>query len=352
LVSSNPYSLKLKSRVVEEISRIKKLLHGECRNIAIITHVNPDGDAIGSCLALSRVLLSIGHKPGIITPNVYPDFLKWMPGNDQVIIFNNAQKTARQLIEAADIIFCIDFNDLSRIKGINELVGKSAALKVLIDHHPTENYFADVVYCDTNTSSTAELIFDFVQELGFEKVIDTDSATCIFAGIMTDTGCFSFNSSIPHTYKIVARLLECGIDKDMIYHKVYDNFSVDRMRLLGYVLYNKLEVFQEYRTALISLTRDEQKRYNFYPGDSEGFVNYPLSIKNIRFSVFFIEKEDHVKMSFRSKGLFAVNKFAELHFNGGGHINASGGEYRGKMDEAIQEFRELLARYHKELNDE
>lgn len=295
---------------------------------------------------------SIGHQPFIIAPNVYPDFLKWMPGNDQIVIFNSAQKKARQLIEEAGIIFCIDFNDLSRIKVLNELVGKSSALKVLIDHHPTENFFADVVYFDIHTSSTAELIFDFVQDLGFEKFIDTKFATCIFAGIMTDTGCFSFNSSIPHTYHVVARLLEYGINKDMIYYNTYDTFSADRMRLLGHALNKKMEIFQEYHTAVISLTRREQKKYHFRPGDSEGFVNYPLSIKDIRFSAFFIEKEDHVKMSFRSKGLFAVNEFARLHFNGGGHLNASGGEYSGTMDAALNEFKGLLAQYHNELTDE
>ncbi len=344
--------MKSKSRVIKEIDRIKKLLNENCKNIAIITHVNPDGDAVGSCIALSRVLSAMGHKPGIITPNVYPDFLKWMPDNDKVIIFSNAQKTARQLIGNADIIFFIDFNELSRIKSINELVEKSSALKVLIDHHPTENFITDVVYFDILTSSTAELIFDFIQELGFEELIDVESATCIFAGIMTDTGCFSYNSSVPHTYRVVASLLEVGIDKDMIYYNVYDNFSADRMRLLGYALNNKMEIFQEYHTAVISLTREEQKRYNFHPGDSEGFVNYPLSIKNIRFSVLCIEKDDHVKISFRSKGLFAVNKFAELHFNGGGHLNASGGEYRGTMDAVLNEFRKLLPQYLKELTDD
>jgi phosphoesterase RecJ-like protein len=342
----------LKSRVIKGRETIKKLLSEPCKQIAILTHVNPDGDAIGSCLALSRVMSSLGHRPFVITPNVYPDFLKWMPGNDQILIFNNAQKKARQLIEGADIIFCIDFNDLSRIKIINELVKKSFAVKALIDHHPAGKYLADVVYCDIHTSSASELIYDFIQDLGFGKYIDTESATCIFAGIMTDTGCFSFNSSIPHTYRVVASLLEYGINKDMIYYNTYDTFTADRMRLLGYALNTKMEVIHKYHTAVISLTRAEQKEYNFHPGDSEGFVNYPLSIKDIRFSAIFIEKEDHVKISFRSKGLFAVNEFARLHFNGGGHLNASGGEYSGSLDEALNEFKKLLEHYHNELTDE
>lgn len=344
--------MKLKSRVIKETDRIKKLLHESSKNIVIITHVNPDGDAIGSCLALGRILSLNGHRTGIITPNEYPDFLKWMPGNDQIVIFSHGQKKARQLIEEAGIIFCIDFNDLSRIKKINELVEESAALKVLIDHHPTENFFADAVYFDVHTSSAAELIFDFVQELGFEKFMDNEFATCIFAGIMTDTGCFSYNSSIPHTYQVVARLLEYGIDKDRIYYQTYDNYSADRMRLLGYVLNNKMEVFPEYHTAVISVTREEQKKYHFHPGDSEGFVNYPLSIKDIRFSALFVEKDDHVKISFRSKGLFSVNEYARLHFNGGGHRNASGGEYFGAMEAALNEFKRLLVQYQNELTDE
>ncbi len=344
--------MKLKSRVIKGIKRIEKVLHENSKNIVILTHVNPDGDAIGSCLALSRILSLIDHNTGIIVPNEYPGFLKWIPGNDQIIVFNHARKKAQQLIEQASVIFYIDFNDLSRVKMLNELVEKSTALKVLIDHHPTEYYPADVVYFDIQTSSTAELVYDFVHVLGFEKFIDTEFATCVFAGIMTDTGCFSYNASIPHTYQVVARLLEYGIDKDKIYYQTYDNYTSDRMRLLGYALNNKMEVIPEYNTAVISITREEQRRYNFHPGDSEGFVNYPLSIKNIRFSALFVEKEDHIKMSFRSKGSFAVNKFARLHFSGGGHHNASGGECPGTLDAALNEFKKVLAQYHNELTDE
>lgn len=319
------------------------------RKIAIVTHVNPDGDAIGSSLALSRILSNLGHTASIVTPNVYPEFLQWMPGNSNIIVFHNAEKTARNLIQSAEIIFCLDFNDLTRIKHINTLVEQSDAVKVMIDHHPTDKFFTPIIYSDTNASSTAELIYDYVLELGFEKVLDKDSATCIFAGIMTDTGCFSYNSSNPHTYRVVAKILEYGIDKDESYYKLYDNFSGNRMKLLGYVLNEKMEVFEEFHTAMLSITRAEQKKYNFKPGDSEGFVNYPLSIKNIWFSVFFIEKEDHVKLSLRSKGNFPVNKFAEMHFNGGGHLNAAGGEIYATLDEALLKFRDLLKQYQSEL---
>ncbi len=341
-----------KSRVKKGKSNIKKLLSEGKRKIVIIAHVNPDGDAIGSSLALGRILSNLGHETGIITPNVYPEFLQWMPGNSEIVIFNNAQKTARQLIQSSEIIFCLDFNNLSRVKQINELVEQSKATKVMIDHHPTEEFFTPIVYSDTNASSTAELIYDFIHELGFENAIDKEAATCLYAGIMTDTGCFSYNSSNPHTYKVVARLLEYGIDKDNVYYKVYDNFSGSRMKLLGYILNEKMEIYEKYNTAILSLTKEDQKRYKFQPGDSDGFVNYPLSIKNIRFSVLFVEKEDLIKLSLRSKGNFATNKFAEQHFNGGGHLNASGGENYASMEETLKKFRDILVTYERDLTNE
>ena len=342
---------ELKKREFKEKDRIKGLLEEKQDNIVIITHVNPDGDAIGSSLALYRLLSNLGHHATVITPNVYPGFLAWMPGNESIVVFNNNQKKASQLLKEAEIIFSLDFNDLKRVKQFDVLVEQSNAYKVLIDHHSDPKDFASCVCSDTEVSSTCELLYDFIVELGYEKVIDQEIALCIFTGIMTDTGCFSYNSSNPYTYEIVKKLLLYGFNKDMAYYNVYDNFSADRMRLLGYVLDKKMEVFPEYRTAIINLTREEQKRYNFSPGDSEGFVNYPLSIKGIRFSVFFIEKEDHVKLSLRSKGNFAVNEFAREHFNGGGHFNASGGEYYATMEDTMAKFRRVLPHYANELND-
>ncbi|MBN2613221.1 MAG: bifunctional oligoribonuclease/PAP phosphatase NrnA [Bacteroidales bacterium] len=342
----------MKSRVSRGKSKIKKLLTEGSRKIVILTHVNPDGDAIGSSLALCRVLKKMGHIVNVITPNVYPSFLQWMPGNSEITVFYNALKKARLMIQEAEIIFCLDFNDLTRIKQVTAPALESTAHKILIDHHPTQKYFTPMVYCDVNVSSTAELIYDFICSLGFRNFIDLETATCIYTGMMTDTGCFSYNSSNPYTYRVVAKLLEMGLDKDYAYAKVYDNFSGSRMRLLGYVLNEKMEIFEEYATAILSLTREEQKRFRFQAGDSEGFVNYPLSIKNIKFSVLFVEKEDHVKLSLRSKGSFQVNRFAELHFNGGGHPNASGGEMHAPMQEVLKKFRELLPQYKNELADE
>ncbi len=329
---------------------LRKMLEQGRKKAVILTHVNPDGDAIGSSLGLHRVLVNLGHEATVITPNVYPNFLKWMPGNDHVVIFNNNQKKAVQLLEDTELIFSLDFNHLKRIKQFNTLVENSKAYKILIDHHPDPDDFADCIYCDTSVSSTAELLYDFILDLGFEKAIDRDVALCLFTGIMTDTGCFSYNSSQPYTFRVVEALLHYGFEKNNAYSMVYDNFSADRIRLLGYLLNEKMEVFPEYRTAVISLTREEQKRYHFQPGDSEGFVNYPMSIKGIKFSVLFIEKEDHIKLSLRSKGNFAVNSIAEKHFNGGGHFNAAGGEFYSSMAETLSKFRELLPQYQDELN--
>jgi len=317
----------------------------------IITHINPDGDAIGSSLGLNKLLLNLGHKPYVITPNNYPGFLKWMPGNDTVIVFNNQKKKGKELIEKADMIFCVDFNDLRRIKQLNTIIENSPSIKILIDHHPNPTDFADIQYTNVHVSSTAELIYGLIHELGLKKAIDIEAATCLFTGIMTDTGCFSYNSSNPRTFEITAELLKYGFDKDEIYKNIYDNFSSQRMRLFGFALNEKMEVFPEYHTAIISLTSKEQKRYGFQLGDSEGFVNYPLSIRGMRFSALLMERENHIKLSLRSKGNFAVNKFSENHFNGGGHFNAAGGESFLSMDDTIKKFRNLLPKYKNELTN-
>lgn len=222
----------------------------------------------------------------------------------------------------------------------------------MIDHHPDPTHFAEITISDTLYSSTAEMIFHVIESLGDEHLMNKEIAECIYCGIMTDTGSFNYNSSNPYTYSVVSKLIGLGINKDKIYWNVYDNFSVDRMRLLGYCLYQKMQVFPEYRSAFISLTKKDIQEFKFSPGDTEGFVNYPLSIKGIRFTGIFIEHDKHIKISFRSKGNFAVNKFAEDHFNGGGHINASGGYSYLSFEETLNKFKELLPQYKTELNNE
>jgi phosphoesterase RecJ-like protein len=330
-------------------SEIRSLIEKPSKKIVIITHVNPDGDAMGSSLGLFIILKNIGHDATVITPNVYPEFLHWLPCNNNVLVYPSDKNIAAKKISEADIIFNIDFNDLKRIKQFNTLLENSGAYKVIIDHHPEPVSFANLVIADVNVSSTAELVYRFIKDLELQKFIDKDAAICLFTGIMSDTGCFSYNSSNKKTYLVVSELLDYGFNKDEIYYKLYDNFTANRMRLLGYALNEKMEVLPEYKTALISLNKDELVKYNFQTGDSESFVNYPLSIKNTCFSALFIERENHIKISFRSKGDFAVNEFAKKHFNGGGHLNAAGGESYMTLNETLQKFRNLLPEYKEQL---
>lgn len=315
----------------------------------IITHYNPDGDAMGSALALYHYLIKKGKKPMLVTPNDYPEFLHWLPGNENVIVYKKNTGTVLNAIKDADLLFTLDFNDVDRTEGMEKYLLNSPSKKVLIDHHPNPGAFADIVISDTSYSSTAELIYHVIESLGDAKLVDNIIAECIYTGIMTDTGSFNYNSSNSYTYHVVSQLIEVGIDKDKIHGNIYDNFSENRMRLLGYCLNTKMEVFPEYNTAFISLTKEELKKFNFAPGDSEGFVNYPLSIKGIRFSAIFIEKNNQIKISFRSKGEFATNKFSELHFSGGGHKNASGGHSEENLEDTLDKFRNLLPKYKNEL---
>ena len=312
----------------------------KAKSIAILSHINPDGDALGSSLALYHYLLKLGKNVSIIMPNDYPDFLKWMPGSDKVNVFIK-NKSAAASLKDADIIFFLDFNTPSRAGKAEEVVLKSEAFKILIDHHPEPEDMADIIYSDTMSSSTAELIFRFIESTGDTRLIDESMASCIYTGIMSDTGSFNFNSSQPETYRVLAELLKRGIDKDYIFSMVYDNFSESRLRLLGYCLDSKMVVLHKFKTAYISLSRNEKKLYNYIRGDSEGFVNYPLSIKGIDFAAFFMENDDHIKISFRSKGSFDTNSFAR-NFDGGGHTNASGGESSLSLSATIDKFVSLL----------
>ena len=328
---------------------IKSLLENPSKRIAIITRVNPDGDAMGSSLGLGIILKSMGHETAVIAPNIYPEFLHWLPGNRNVIIYPVDKAIAEKKISEAEIIFIIDFNDFRRVKQFKNLLENSPAYKVIIDHHPDPESQANLNITDVSVSSTAELVYQFIKDLEFQKYINKEVATCLFTGIMADTGCFSYNSSRKETYLVVSELLEYGINKDEIYYKLYDNFKASRMCLLGYALNEKMEVLHEYKTALISLNKQELLKFDFRTGDSENFVNYPLSIRDICFTALFIERENHIKISFRSKGDFAVNEFAKKHFNGGGHLNAAGGESYTTLDKTLQEFRDLLPEYKEQL---
>lgn len=333
----------------QKTGQTKKMLDGKPRKIVILSHLNPDGDSLGSSLALQIVFRKMGHDCHVISPNDYPEFLKWLPGNDSIIILKHSHKQSFDILNSAEIIFSVDFNEMKRFRELKEVFESSQAFKVLIDHHPDPVMKVDCLLSDPSASSTAELIYRFLIDYGYSHLIDTDVATCLFTGIMTDTGCFSYNSSNRKTWETVAELMDFGINKDKIFSLTYDNYSEHRMRLLGFSLNEKMVVFPEYHTAFIALSKEEMKRYHFEVGDSEGFVNYPLSIKGIWFSALFLEKDDHIKISFRSKGSFPVNEFSCDHYNGGGHKNASGGEDYRSLSESIKHFTELLPFYKDKL---
>jgi bifunctional oligoribonuclease and PAP phosphatase NrnA len=332
-----------------DTSHIKDLLHNGQQKVLIISHRNPDGDAIGASMALYRILYKMGHQVNVLLPNSVPGFLQWMPDADKIVIYSKSVTKAEMLMNEATICFSLDFNDISRIREFENLLLKSNAYKVLIDHHPNPAPFSNLTISDTRLSSTSELLYLVIQQLGLGHLIDREVAGCLYAGIMTDTGCFSFNSSLPDTFQLVAELLNLGLDKDSIFDHVYNNFSTDRMRLMGYCLDKKMQVLPEFRTAYISLSQEEMRQYNFKIGDSEGFVNLPLSITGIRFSVLFIENKELVRVSFRSKGNFRVNNLAAEHFKGGGHVNAAGGESYDSLANTIEKFVNLLPTYKDEL---
>lgn len=342
-------NVKLLRHIEKNTIEQAKKFFKNIKNIAIITHFNPDGDAIGSSLGLYHYLKNEDYNVSVVIPNSSPKFLHWLPGDDKIQVFEDNQDRCKALINDAELIVYLDFNVLDRIQGMEKFLRSLTTNKLLIDHHPEPERFANIIISTVNVSSTSELLYEFLVSLGGEDKIDKSISECLYTGIMTDTGSFSYNSSSPDTYYIVSRLIEKGIDKDKIYWNVYDNYSVDRMRLLGYCLSQKMKVLPEYATAYISITNDELKRFNYQSGDSEGFVNYPLSIKGIIFSVIFIEHESHIKISFRSKGKFYVNRFSAKHFNGGGHRNAAGGYSENSLKKTLEAFEFALKENYDEL---
>ncbi len=331
----------------DSIQKAKKYIDHVDR-IVIVTHLSPDGDAIGSSLGLYHFLLEMDKSVNIIVPNEFPDFLKWMKGAHDIINYEKSQEIAAETIDAAELIFCLDFNTPKRIGDLGTLVVEAKAKKVMIDHHLNPGNFCDVVMSYPEISSTSEMIFRFICRMGFFEDINKECAECIYAGMMTDTGAFTYNSNSDQIYYIISELLKKGIDKDAIYSKVYNTYTVDRIRLMGYITYEKMKVFKEYNTVLLTLSQEEQKKFKLKKGDTEGFVNIPLSIEGIVFSIFIREDKDLVKISFRSKGDFPCNLFASAHFGGGGHKNASGGEFYGSLEDAITLFETVLPQY-KEL---
>ncbi len=338
----------LKNTDIEIITSVKQVLAGHKKKITIIPHENPDGDAIGSALGLGQVLQNFGHLVQVISANDYPDFLKWFSSDVPVIVYEKAKKRAKQFIFSSDVLICVDFNEAKRAGHLEKMIMSFDKPRILMDHHPFPTDFCNFTISETSYSSTAELVFDVIAGIGLSACLDKKAGEALFTGVMTDTGGFSHNTS-KNTFKVVSEILELGIDVDKIRNEIYSNFSSTRMQLLGYCLNKKMQVFAELRTAVISLTKAELEQFNFQPGDTEGFVNYPLSIKNIVFSALFIEKEGFVKASFRSKGNFPANAFSSKHFNGGGHLNAAGGESDLSLEETILKFTQLLPEFKHQL---
>jgi bifunctional oligoribonuclease and PAP phosphatase NrnA len=321
-------------------------------SIVITTHHKPDGDAMGSALGLHHFLKSKGIDSLVITPTDYADFLHWLPGNDDVIIYEGNQEKCHLKIEEADLIFCLDFNKLSRVNDMAEHVLLSQGIKVLIDHHqdPDMTAFDNMDWWNTDSSSTCELIYRMIEAEGFKKDINMDVATCLYTGIMTDTGSFRHPGTKAETHRIAAEFLEMGLNHSVIHSNVWDSFSENRIKLLGYALSEKLEILPEYNTSLITLTKEELKKFNIRTGDTEGLVNYGLNINGIKFTALIIDRSVIVKMSFRSKGNFDVNKFAVKHFSGGGHINAAGGSSNDTLEKTVLRFKEALKLYKEDLS--
>ncbi|MFC4261475.1 bifunctional oligoribonuclease/PAP phosphatase NrnA [Ferruginibacter yonginensis] len=323
------------------------------QKVVITMHQKPDGDAMGSTLGLYHFLKQIGHTVTVISPTNWAHFLNWMPDVATVIDYENKQAIADEIIAAADIIFCLDFNTLSRTKRMEPVLSNTNATLVLIDHHrePQQNTFTFGI-SDTGKSSTCEMVYDFIMASPWQQLINNDIAQCLYAGVMTDTGSFRFPSTTASVHKMVAHLKELGLQHSTIHEALFDNGTENRLRFIGNVLSNRMQVFYEYNTALIAIPQADLIKFDIKTGDTEGLVNYPLSIEGIKFASIIIDRGEERKCSFRSKGAFDVNTFARTYFNGGGHYNAAGGATTDTLEKAVADFitamkanREQLSTY-------
>ena len=324
----------------EKVGLVKEIISKK-NKIAITGHVNPDGDAIGSCLALYHFFKKLDFEVKICVPNKIPKFLKWLPDAKKIINHEYIKNTAESVLKHADIIFCVDYNSVERTADMQHAISNSKATKILIDHHPEPQDFVDFTFSDTKISSAAELCYYFIKEYQ-PNLFDKSIAECLFTGIITDTGMFEYSSATAETLKVASFLMSFGIDKQEILNQIYHNFSVDRMRLMGYVLNEKMIILPEKKTAYISLTKEEFKKYNYVVGDHENFVNLPLSINNIYVSALFLEIDNSIRISLRSQGDYDVNKIARKYFSGGGHKNAAGGYSKLTMKETLKNFEEII----------
>lgn len=330
-----------------ELESFRMLLE-QAHNIVVTCHVSPDGDALGSVLAFSHYLWRKGKCATPVVPNMYPDFLSWLPGTDKVRVYDKHEEELAPLLKGADLVVCLDFNTPDRLLGMQGVVEASDAPKIMVDHHLEPAGFCVWVASYPEMSSTCELLYRILTQADGVDTLTYEEATCLYTGMMTDTGCFSYNSNRSEVYYIIGQMLSKGIDKDKIYRNVFYSYPVDRFRLLGYMLYVKMDYLPEFHAAIMTLTKEEQRRFSHRKGDTEGFVNIPLQIRKARLSVFLredMERNNVVRVSLRSVDDFPCNRMATEFFNGGGHLNAAGGELACSLDEAVAIVRKALKKY-------
>ena len=322
------------------------------KNFVLACHVNPDGDAIGSMLAMSLFLKRKGHEVSMVCANAFPDFLSWMPGSKEILVFENQDEACKAAIASADCIIMLDFNSLARSGILHNEIGRTRCPRIVLDHH--SDLGVDNLYCyysDVCVSSASEIVAEVILHFG-KDCLDEAVSTNLLVGMMTDTGCFSHSIYHPRTFEICGMLVEKALPYSMIHQLVYDSFSESRLRLLGYSVNQKMEVLEDYAVAIISLDKNELKMFNYQTGDTEGVVNFPLSIKKIKMSVLVTERQDQIRLSFRSKGGFSVHELAKRHFKGGGHKNAAGGSMTTTLEAAVAKLKSVLVEYDELRYDE
>lgn len=330
-----------------EIKALKKVLESSDK-IVVTCHVSPDGDAVGSSLAMAHLLTKLGKTVNVVTPDLIPKSLKYLSGAGDIVVYTRSEELVKQLFETAELIICLDFNSAKRIDRVAPYLESATCQKVLIDHHLHPENFADVIISYPEVSSTCMLLFGVICRLGLFDLVDKKIAECIYTGMMTDTGNFSYNSNDPDLYVVISELLKKGINKDRIYTLACNTSSLSKLKLNGYAISDKLKIYKEHKAALITLDDEELKRFEYEKGDTEGLVNVPLSLPEVTYSFFLREEKEFIKVSARSKGDFPVNIMCG-HFNGGGHKNAAGGEFYGTMDDAVKLLESIMVDYDKYL---
>lgn len=328
---------------MDQIKEVGQLL-SSAKDIVILTHRNPDGDAIGSSLGLSLFLQRLNHSVKIITPSEYPDFLAWLPQSNEIIIYDTDPEVADRAIERCDMIFLLDFNSMDRIDKAGEVADKRKVPKVMIDHHLFPEPAADYIFSDTTASSTCEMVFDFICDLGMKNMVDPLIGDCLFTGILTDTGSFKYSTS-PKLFRTVADLIEAGVDDYRLQDLIFNSLTEKQLRLLGHCLYNRMEIISEFNTGLIWLTKEDYTTFDIQRGDTEGIVNFLLRLRNVKMAAFIHEQPTITKLSLRSKGDLDVQVIAKKHFRGGGHKNAAGGASFQGLEATLRRFKKLLPEY-------